>query len=376
MATSVEHTAAAGVAKELAGAVLTIDLDAIRDNYRTLKRQLGGVECAGVVKADGYGLGAPAIAAALHAEGCRSFFIAHIEEAIRLRAALGDGDRLYVLNGLPPGAESACAEAGVTPVLNSLAQIEAWAGLAARRGRQLACALQVDSGMSRMGLSPSETERLAASPALLQALQVDLVMSHLACADEPDHPANLLQREAFDRLRRLLPEAPASLANSSGIFLGGGFHYDLARPGAALYGINPTPGRPNPMRQVVRLQAEVVQTREVGDGIGIGYGHAARARAGMRLATISIGYADGWPRCASGAAFYRGVRLPFAGRVSMDTVILDITPLPAGALQPGHLVDLFCPEQTVDDVAEIAGTIGYEILTGLGARFHRRYVRG
>jgi alanine racemase len=201
-------------------------------------------------------------------------------------------------------------------------------------------------------------------------------MSHLACADDPEHPANERQWLVFERLRKMLPEAPASLANSSSIFLGSAFHFDLARPGAALYGINPTPGEPNPMLPVVRLQAKVVQTRRLEKGAGVGYGHTFHATGPLSAATISLGYADGWHRRAASAAWFEGVRLPFLGRVSMDSIILDISALPAGRLAEGDLVELLGPSQSVDDAAGHAGTIGYEILTSLGPRFHRRYVNG
>lgn len=365
-----------GIPEIIAGAILTIDLDALRENYRILHSRLGGARCAGVVKADGYGLGADAVANALAREGCDTFFVAQLSEALVLRSALKGPASIYVLNGLAPGSEPAAAAADIIPVLNCLEQINAWTAQARKLGLTLPAALQVDSGMSRMGLAPSEVEQVAANAALLDGLDVLLVMSHLACADEPDKLANRLQRESFDRLRAMLPRAAASLANSSAVFLGSEYHYDLARPGAALFGINPTPGHQNPMRAVVRLDAKVVQTREIGDGVGIGYGYASQARATMRLATISLGYADGWHRRAVGAAFHHGVPLPFAGRVSMDSIILDITSLSTGTLKPGDLVELIGPNQTIDDVAEHAGTIGYEILTGLGQRFHRRYIGG
>ena len=201
-------------------------------------------------------------------------------------------------------------------------------------------------------------------------------MSHLARADEPDNPANEVQRIAFEALRRQLPPAPASLANSSGIFLGESYHYDLARPGVALYGVNPLPGRDNPMLPVVRLQAKVIQARKLDAGIGVGYGHSFRTGALFRAATIALGYADGWPRRAGASAWFDGVRLPFAGRVSMDSIILDISSLPPGRLKAGDLVELIGPRQSIDDLAALAGTIGYEILTGLGRRFHRRYEGG
>jgi alanine racemase len=201
-------------------------------------------------------------------------------------------------------------------------------------------------------------------------------MSHLACADDERNPANELQRLAFETLREALPHAPASLANSSGIFLGPAYHLDLMRPGAALYGISPSPSRTNPMRPVVRLEARVIQTREIADDVGIGYGHSLRSTAPTRLATISLGYADGWHRNAASAAYFGGVRLPFAGRVSMDSIVLDITALPPNVLKPGDLLEMIGPNQAVDQVAEQADTIGYEILTSLGRRFHRRYVAG
>jgi alanine racemase len=354
----------------LAGAILTVDLGALRENYRRLKARLQGVACAAVVKADGYGLGA-AVASALREEGCRSFFVAHAAEGISLRQALGQEPEILLLNGVHPGAEDDCAEAGLVAVANSATQLAAWQAAARRSGRTLPVAIQIDSGMSRLGMPPAEVDGLA--PDALAGLELILVMSHLACADEPDNPVNEEQRAAFETLRQKLPPAPASLANSSGIFLGGAFHYDLARPGAALYGVNPTPGKENPMRQVVRLQAKVIQTRELTADIGIGYGHAYRTTAPLRTATIALGYADGWPRHAATAAWHGGKKLPFVGRVSMDSIVLDISALDPGELAAGDLVELIGAHQTIDDVAALSGTIGYEILTGLGHRFHRLY---
>jgi alanine racemase len=359
-----------------AGAVLTINLSAVRDNYRLLKGRLGSARCAGVVKADSYGLGAVQVARVLVEEGCDTFFVAHAGEGLALRTALGAGPAIFVLNGTPPGAEAEVAAAGLTTVANSLEQLAAWDEAARASGRRLPVALQVDSGMSRLGMMPSEVEILANDASLLDGLDVVLVMSHLACADEPEHPANAAQKQAFDRLRAMLPAAPASLANSSGIFLGADYHYDLARPGAALYGINPTPGRANPMREVIRLDAKVIQTRTLDKNIGIGYGHTFRTTGPLRAATISLGYADGWHRRAAAGAYFEGVRLPFIGRVSMDSIIIDISALPDGALKAGDLVELIGSRQTVDDVAGHAGTIGYEVLTGLGHRFHRIYEGG
>lgn len=359
---------------ERAGAILTIDLSAIVSNYDLLRDMTGASECAAVVKADAYGLGAVEVASALYGAGCGSFFVAHVDEGLSLRESLPADARIFVLNGMPAGTEGDFDSSGLIPVLNSLREIAAWRAYAQDVGRRLPAALQVDSGMSRLGLQPRDVEALAADPEMLGQFELKLVMSHLACADEFAHPANESQRKEFDRLRSMLPAAPASLANSSGIFLGSAYHYDLCRPGAALYGINPTPHTANPMRQVVRLSARIIQLRDVLEQSGIGYGHSLLARKSMRLATISVGYADGWRRNAATAAYLNGARLPFAGRVSMDSIILDATDCPKDALHEGDWIDLICDKQTVDQIAAASGTIGYEILTGLGQRFHRRYV--
>ncbi|WP_258052195.1 alanine racemase [Mesorhizobium sp. INR15] len=370
------ETKSPSVGDAAASAILTIDLDAIRENCRRLKARLNGVRCAGVLKADGYGLGANQVAAALAKEGCDIFFVALLVEGVALRQALGPAPAIYVLNGIPPGAEGLAVAAGLCAVINSPEQLAAWRAAAGNAGRKLPTAVQVDSGMSRLGIAPSDVERLAADPQAFDGIDVTYVMSHLACADEPRNPANEQQRLAFERLRKLLPKAPSSFTNSSGIFLGPSYHYDLARPGAALYGINPTPADPNPMLPVARLEARVVQTRMLEAGVGVGYGHTFHSTAPLPTATISLGYADGWHRRASAAAFFEGVRLPFLGRVSMDSIILDISALPPGKLKGGDLVELLGPSQSVDDAAGHAGTIGYEVLTSLGHRFERHYIGG
>jgi len=357
-----------------AGAVLTIDLGAVRANYRMLKGMLGAAGCAAVLKANAYGLGAERVGAALAAEGCTTFFAAHLSEGIALRQTLGSRAAIFVLNGLHPGSACDCAAAGLVPVLNSLEQLAAWRGEARRLGRKLPAAVQVDSGMARMGLSSRDVEAVQADPLAFEGLTVELVMSHLARADEAAEPSNERQRAAFARLAAGLPPAPRSLANSSGIFLGAPFHFDLARPGAALYGINPTPDLPNPMAPVIGLQARVIQARDVEPGDGIGYGHTAIAAHHLRAATISLGYADGWHRRAEAAAFLDGIRLPFLGRVSMDSIVIDVTALGDRPLPAGTLVELIGPHQSVDKVAAAAGTIGYEVLTSLGDRFHRIFI--
>ena len=361
-----------------AGAVLSIDLAAIRDNWQLLRDRLGQTDCAAVVKADAYGLGAARVAPVLAAAGCRHFFVAHLDEAIALRPHLPARASIYVLHGVPPGAEPECAAHALVPVLNSRPQIDAWRDVASAAGRRLAAIVQVDTGMSRLGLSPAELDALAADPTAFDGIDIVFVMSHLACADEPGHPANAAQLERFVAARRQLPAAPATFANSSAIFLGADYHFDLARPGAALYGVAPTAGAPNPMRPVVRLQGKVIQTRSLEAGAAVGYGHAWVAPRPTRLATVSVGYADGYLRSLSGkgSAWLDGVELPVAGRVSMDTITIDVSALPAGAVGPGTLVDLLSPQQGVDALAARAGTIGYEVLTSLGSRYARHYLGG
>lgn len=360
-----------------AGGTLTVDLSAIAQNYALLRRRAAPAAVAGVVKADAYGLGVAEVAPALFRAGCRHFFVAHLEEALVLRPLLSEAATIAVLTGPLPGTEDDFAACDLVPVINGPAQAESWAACARRLGRRLDAILQVDSGMSRFGLSAEETRRLSDDAATLDALKLQLVMSHLACADDPGHPANAAQRDDFNRLRMLFPGVPASLAASSGIFLGRQYGFDMVRPGAALYGISPQPGA-NPMLPVVRLEGRVVQVRTVDAGAGIGYGHTAHAGTTTRLATVAVGYADGYLRSASnhGAAWFGEHRLPQVGRISMDSAVFDVSALGPDELGPGALVELIGPHQPVDAVAAEAGTIGYEILTSLGRRFHRRYVGG
>lgn len=355
----------------MAEAELIVDLDAIAWNHARLRAEAGGRPVAAVVKADAYGLGAERVAARLHEEGCGHFFVARLGEALALRAHL-PLVTIHVLEGVAEEQTEAFVEAGLRPVLNTPGEIELWAEAGRRLGRRLPAAIHLDTGMCRLGLSRAEVSGLEKDR--LRAIDLTLVMSHLACAEDRAHPMNARQLALFIELAGMLPPAPRSLANASGIFLGPAYHFDLVRPGAALYGINPTPGAPNPMRAVVRIEAKVIQTADCTSGTGIGYGHDFHAERSMRLATISLGYADGWPRRAGGAAFHAGARLPFVGRVSMDSIVVDVSALPAGALHPGDLVEVIGESQTVDDVALLAGTIGYEILTGLGRRFHRRWI--
>lgn len=365
-----------GSAGETAGGLLTIDLAAVEANWRHLSGLASGVPCAGVVKADAYGVGAVEVTMRLLASGCRTFFVAQFVEALELKPLLPTDATIAVLNGLLPGSERAYQAAGIIPVANSLAQLVAWSRFCADFGKRLPVYLQIDTGMARLGLSESELQQLTASPELFEAVTLELVMSHLACGDEPDNPANQAQLDRFNRARAMLPKARASFANSAGIFLGPDYHFDLCRPGAALYGINVgtlTEG----IRQVVALHGRIAQIRSVPAGTSVGYSHTFTATQPMRLATVAVGYADGLPRSLgnAGSAWVDGIRLPIVGRVSMDSMIVDITALPDGRLKPGDFVELIGPHQSADDLGRDAGTMGYEVLTRLGARYPRVYRR-
>ncbi|MFK3737371.1 alanine racemase [Massilia sp. TN1-12] len=358
-----------------AGALLTVDLDAIRANYRLLRAQAGGALVAGIMKADAYGLGMARIAPVLAEEGCRVFFTAHLDEAIRLRPLVPADRAIYVLHGAMPGTAADFIAHGISPVLNDAGQAREWITAGRRLGRRLPAAIQVDTGMSRMGMSPADLALLGDPAGWMGGIEPAFLMSHLACADEADHPMNAAQLARFEALRARFPGLPCSLANSSGLFLGSAFHYDIVRPGAALYGINPRPGSANPMRAVAALQARIVQVRDVEDGTVVGYGARFRADGPRRIATIAIGYADGWLRALTnrGYAFVDGVRVPIAGTVSMDSITLDVSAIPRERIAPGLAVELLGPHQHVDEVAAQAGTIGYEVLTRLSGRFHRVY---
>ncbi|NML28286.1 alanine racemase [Zoogloea dura] len=359
-----------------AGAFLEVDLGAIQANWRLLRSRLEGAECAAVVKADAYGLGARQVAEALYRVGCRRFFVAHLGEGMALRLVLPSDAQIHVLHGVPAGCEADCLAHGLVPVLNSVAQLRAWQQLAGRQGRALPAILQVDTGMARLGLAADELAALVGAPGGLEGIVPRHLMSHLVAAEDPAEGINRLQLERFRQARSLLPGVKASLANSSGIFLGPEYHFDLARPGAALYGVAPVVGQANPMRAVIRLRARVIQTRRVPVGAGVGYGHAWQAQRPSRIATLAVGYADGYLRSLGnrGEVGFEGRRLPVIGKVSMDTLTVDVTDVPEGHLEEGGLVDVADPLGDVDAIASRAGTIGYEVLTSLGRRYARSYV--
>ena len=362
-----------------AGAILEIDLSALAANWQRLVTESAPAEASAVVKADAYGLGLDQAAPALWQAGARTFFVAHLDEALSLRRLLPQA-HVYVLNGLMAGAEADYLANGLRPVLNSLDELARWQEM--RGERSCPAALQIDSGMSRLGLEARELARLAAEPQRTAGLEITYLMSHLASADVPGSRQSEEQLAEFLAARQALTaalgNAGASLANSAGTFLGPAYRFDLTRPGSALYGVNPTPGRPNPMRQVVRLKGKILQVREIDPLRGVGYGAAWRAQGPTRIATVAVGYADGYLRSLSnsGEALVGGHKAPVVGRVSMDLITLDVTAVPEAAARPGAFAELLGPDLPVDAVGEAAGTIGYEILTSLGRRYHRVYSGG
>ena len=355
-----------------AGAVLEVSLAAIVANWRLLCTMHPSGPVAGVVKADGYGLGARPIAQALYQAGCRHFFVALLDEALAIRELVPDA-MLAVLCGLVPGNEPDHPEHDIVPVLGSLGEIDAWAAISRSTGHALPAILHIDTGMSRLGLDADELAALRQDHARLAGIQLRYVMTHLVASEVAGDPLNQRQRERFAAACDDLPPAPRSFANSSGIFLGAGWASDLARPGAALYGINPTPDAPNPMRLPVRLRARVLAVRDVPPGTSVGYSATWHAARPSRIATAAIGYADGLHRSLSnqGRAFFDGRPIPLVGRVSMDLTTFDVTEAPG--VVPGAWLEIIGLAQTPDDLAAAAGTNGYEVLTSLGRRFHRIY---
>jgi alanine racemase len=364
-----------------AGAILTVDLGAIAANWRGLRdagRAAGRpIDCAAVLKADAYGTGAAVVGPRLAAEGCRQFFVAHIDEGIALRRVLPEHP-IYVLNGLLAGTEADFVENSLTPVLNHLGQINAWRAAAQRFDQALDAVIHIDTGMHRLGFSAEEAQVLINERGRLRGLRLALIMSHLVASEEPTNAINSEQLSRFRNFVKAMPGAPTSLANSSGIFLGPDYHFDLLRPGAALYGINPLPGRSNPMLSVVTLQARILQTRRIDAFQTVGYGGAWRSARPSRVATIALGYADGYFRTLINRTHVHlaGHKVPVIGRISMDLVTIDVTDVPAEYCQPGGTVEILGPHLTPDDLADHARTNAYEVMTALGRRYHRVYIEG
>jgi alanine racemase len=361
-----------------AGGLLTIDLAAIAANWQMLASATVPVECAAVVKGDGYGCGLEPVTRVLSRAGCRTFFVADVAEGRQVRAIAPDAT-IYVLNGLMPGSAPAFANHYLQPVINSTVELAEWDAFVAMNHWRGGAALHVDTGMNRLGITLDEA--VAIAPRLQSENHgFTLLMSHLACAETPDHPMNERQIRLFREIRILYRGLASSLANSSGIFLGGTVYCDLVRPGVALYGVNPTPDLENPMHPVVELQGRIIQVRTVAKGETVGYGAAFTAGRASRIAVVAVGYADGFLRSAAATkgkaaaeVVVAGRRCPIAGRVSMDLLAVDVTDLPEGAARRGGLATLIGEGVSVDDLAAGMGTIGYEVLTNLGRRYHRTY---
>jgi alanine racemase len=368
--------------RAVAPAILSIDVAALADNWRLLARRAAPGDCAAVVKADGYGLGIATIAPPLYAAGCRAFFVAQIGEGQRLRALLPQADaRITVLNGLEAKADPLADYSAfrLAPAVGGAAELERWAAFARTQSRPPPAALHLDTGMNRLGFESLDALRAAVAAAGESG--ADLLMSHFVSSELPDDPLNALQIARFEAARAAFPALKTSLANSSGLFLPGLPALDLGRPGYALYGGNPTPGRPNPMKPVAALDVAIQQTRWIERGETCGYNGQWKARRRTRLATLLAGYADGLPR---GAGFVEGRdgaeveiagrRCPLVGRMSMDLIIADVTDLAETAARPGEYARLFGGAVSLDEFAERSGTIGYTVLTGLSERYARRVV--
>lgn len=365
--------------EDLAGAVLTIDLVALKENWRRLNSKAGRAECGAAVKGNAYGLGIAPVARALWEAGCRCFFVARPKEGEELREVLPLAI-IYVLDGLFAGQAEFYARLSLCPALISIEEAREWAAFGRVYGRRLPCAIHVDTGINRLGFSLPEFDALLADRFTMEGLNVTLLMSHLACADDPGHPLNQRQREAFAAVRARLPGVAASLANSSGVFLGDGFTHDLVRPGIALYGGNPVPDVANPMLPVAILEGAVMQLREVAAGDTVGYGATWTATRPSRIAILGAGYKDGVPRALSSRApegpaqvSINGRRCPVIGRISMDMMAVDITDLPEGSLRRGTRAEILGRHIGIDEAASWAGTISYELLTRLGSRYARLY---
>ena len=367
-----------------AGAVLSIDLGALQKNWQTYKKAVSkSKNCAvgAVIKAGGYGLEARHVGVALGVVGCKTFFVATIDEGIELRSVIGPDAEIFILGCAIGGNETDLAQYALSPVLNSMEDISVWKKFSSTSANMVAAALHIDTGINRLGLGAGDVKTIAKNPDIISGVNLSLVMSHLACADEQANPMNETQLASFkDAISSIngLVGVRASIANSSGVFLGGQYHLDLVRPGVALYGVNPTPDKANPMDQVVRLQGKILQVRKIDTPDSVGYGATHKAAGPERIATVAAGYADGILRSLSnnGVAYVGKYPAPYVGRVSMDLITINVSAIPEKIAHAGALVDLIGPSNTVDDMAARSGTIGYEILTNLGSRYGRVYVGG
>ena len=370
-----------------AGARLTIDLDALCDNWLFLKRLSGDAECAAVVKADAYGCGIEPTVSALSQAGCRTFFAATPDECGRVRKSAPNA-RIFCLNGLFEDAEDYFLEHDILPVLNAPEDAKTYAQFAKKSGLALGCAIHLDSGMNRLGFGFDELRTFLDESEFVKCLSIELFMTHYACADEIGHPKTERQRSLFLEAAELLPKVPLSAANSAAILQEANHAFDLTRPGIALYGGEALSGKPNPMKPVVALEGRIIQIRTAAKGSGIGYGEKEILERESRIAYVSLGYADGFPRSAShkgvsirdiaepATAFFKGRALKGIGLVSMDMMGFDITDISEDEIGVGDFIEVIGANASIDDLARSAGTIGYELLTRLGGGRCARVYKG
>lgn len=370
---------------DIAPVRLTIDLGALVENWQDMAQRSAPARAAAVVKADAYGLGIEDCGTALYEAGARDFFVAVMQEGITLRFFAPDA-RIYVLSGIWPGQEAAFYEHGLVPVLASEEQLAFWLSVTAEHGDH-PCALQVDTGFNRLGLPPEDAIAFADDVSRPASFSPVLVLSHLHSGDTPSSDLNRRQLETFRKVAAAFEGIELSLAASAGTFLGPDYHFDLTRPGIAVYGGEAVNDQPNPMRPVAKAEARIIQIRDARKGETVSYGGTYQLTRDSRLAIVSAGYADGYLRSVSGTGvplrhvvpegahgFLAGRRVPVVGRVTMDLTIFDVTDIPPTEIRAGDYVELFGPNIPLDEVARAAGSIGYELLTGLGLRYERRYI--
>jgi alanine racemase len=362
--------------RDTVNSYLEINIDLIVANYCLLKRELRGAECAATLKADAYGIGSGQVAKALVKAGCRTFFVATIDEGIELRTHLQrEKVTIAVLGGLLARCESIFKENKLIPVLNNLEQLRQWKNFNIDKDRKSPSMLHVDTGMNRLGLTSKEFEYVTKNPSELEGVKVKLLLSHLACADQPRHEMNQKQLHKFMSAKSKMANMRFSLANSGGIFLGQQYHFDVARPGIALYGSYPNPTIFNPLNQVVKLYGRVLQIREAKTGSTVGYNASHLLKKKTLIATVGLGYADGYIRSleSNSYAFFKGAKLPIIGPISMDYITVDISNIKTDMMKIGDLIEFIGDNFTLDDIAKAANTVPHEILSNLGKRHQRNY---
>ena len=361
---------------KISNSYLEINIDSIIHNYQLINNKVGNTECAAVLKADAYGMGASVVAKALDKVGCSTFFVATIDEGIELRACFSKNEnQIAVLSGLLEGSEDIFYSNKLTPVLNDTEQIKKWAIYNKQKKISAPSIIHIDTGMNRLGLTINEFYDIIKKPTELKELRIGWIMSHLACGDQPRDIMNEKQLSVFLNAKKEFPNVKASLANSAGVFLGQSYHLDMVRPGIALYGSGSGSIPSNPLKQVIKLYSRILQIRTLSTGASVGYGASYRVSEPTRVATVGLGYADGYLRSLSNCSwvFFNGVKLPVIGRISMDYITIDITQIASEKIKTGDFIEIIGDKFTLDDLATVANTVPHELLTRLGTRHHRIY---